>query len=58
MVLCGGSIVLVVWAISLQGGGACRSWLLGGEWNKQVNNKYNFTARLLGCSRLVTRRKL
>ena len=49
MVLCGGSIVLVVWAISLQGGGACRSWLLGGEWNKQANNKYNFTARLLGC---------
>ena len=36
---------------------ACMSWLLGGEWNKQVYNKYIFTARL-GCQRLVTRRKL
>ena len=27
----------------------CMSWLLGVEWNKQVNNKYIFTARLLGC---------
>ena len=31
---------------------------LGGEWNKQDYNKYTFTARLLGCKRLVTRRKL
>ena len=28
---------------------ACMSRLLGGEWNKQVYNKYIFTARLLGC---------
>ena len=27
----------------------CMSWLLGGEWNKHVYNKYKFTARLLGC---------
>ena len=23
--------------------------LLDGDWNKQVYNKYTFTARLLGC---------
>ena len=40
------------------GRGACMSWLLGDEWNKQIYNKYIFTARLLGCYRLVTRRKL
>ena len=28
---------------------ACMSRLLGGEWNKQVYNKYIFTVRLLGC---------
>ena len=49
MVLFGYSVVFVVWTIPLQGGDACMSLLLGGEWNKQVNNKYIFTARLLGC---------
>ena len=49
MVLFGESIVFVRWTSSLQGGEACMSCLLGGEWNKQVNNKYTFTARLLGC---------
>ena len=28
---------------------AYMSWLLGGEWNKQVYNNYIFTARLLEC---------
>ena len=28
---------------------ACISSLLGSEWNKQVYNKYAFTARLLRC---------
>ena len=47
MVLFGGSVVFVSGTSLLQGGEpVC---LLGGEWNKQVNNKYTFTARLLGC---------
>ena len=48
MVLFGVVVVFVVWTSPLQGGDACTSRLLGGEWNKQVNNKYTFTARLLG----------
>ena len=36
-----------LWCISLQVDKS--AWLLGGEWNKQVYNKYTFTARLLGC---------
>ena len=46
--------VLGLWSVRLQddltaGRHACMSWLLGGEWNKHVYNKYTFTARLLGC---------
>ena len=48
MVRFGESIVFVCWTSPLQGD-ACMSGLLGSEWNKQVNNKYVFTARLLGC---------
>ena len=49
MVLFGYSVVFVCWTSLLQGGDACMSCLLGGRWNKQVNNKYIFMARLLGC---------
>ena len=46
MVLFGDSVVFVCWTSPLQDD-ACMPF--GGEWNKQVYNKYIFTARLLGC---------
>ena len=48
MVLFGVMVVFVVRTSSLQGR-RLYVMLLGGEWNKQVNHKYTFTVRLLGC---------
>ena len=47
MVLFGVVVVVVCWMSPLQDETpVCHD---GGKWNKQVYNKYTFTARLLGC---------
>ena len=49
MVLFGESVVFVCWTTSLQDETPVCHDCLVVKWNKQVYNKYIFTARLLGC---------
>ena len=50
MVLFGVVVVFVCWTSPLQDETPVSHYCLhGGEWNKQVYNKYTFATRLLGC---------